>query len=145
MLVSKALATKIGAGVAAAGIAVGGGAAVANASSTPNHAHKARLHTSLSIAAGPGHVVKGKYPHTVAWIAGRLTSHRVGLAGQWILLRRDESGRWVTVNEKKTGFRGFVTFKVHGLRHGASFRLVYRGQANFAPSKSDIITIAPVK
>jgi hypothetical protein len=143
MLVSKALATKIGAGVAAATIAVGGGAAVANAA-TANH-DKARLATSLSIAAGPGHVVKHKYPHTVAWIKGRLTSHRVGLAGQEILLKRDEKGKWVTVQERKTNFRGWVTFKVHALRDGASFRLVFRGQANFAPSKSDIITIAPVK
>ncbi len=141
MLVSKALATKIGAGVAAATIAVGGGAAVANAATT----HKAKLATSLSIEAGPGHAVKGKYPHTVAWVKGRLVSHKVGLAGQHVLLKRDEKGKWVTVNEKKTGLRGWVTFKVHGLRNGASFRLVYTGNANFAPTKSDIITIAPVK
>jgi hypothetical protein len=146
MLVSKALATKIGAGVAAAGIAVGGGAAVANASST--HAHKGRIPTTLAITAGPGHVVKHKYPHTVAWIKGHLTTATkpsFDVPGVKVWLERDVKGTWTVVNHARTNRRGWVTFRVHGLRNGASFKLVFFGNKFLKPAASDIVTIAPVK
>ncbi len=146
MLVSKALATKIGAGVAAATIAVGGGAAVANAATT--HAHPSRIPTNLAITAGPGHVVKGKYPHTVAWIKGHLTTATkpsFDVKGVRIVLERDIKGTWTPVQHAKTGRLGFVTFKVHGLRNGASFKLVFFGNKTFKPAVSDVVTIAPVK
>jgi hypothetical protein len=142
MLVSKALATKVGAGVAAAAIAVGGGAAAANASTTATH-HKHKLATTLSIAGGEGHVRKNGT--TIDWILGRLTSHRVGIGDATIHLARFEHGKWVWRQEKVTGRNGFVLFHVYALAKGASFRLRYTGNVNFAGTRSDIITIAPVK
>jgi hypothetical protein len=143
MLVSKALATKIGAGVAAAAIAVGGGAAVANASSTPSLQHKHKLATTLSIAGGEGHVRKNGT--TIDWIRGRLTSHGSGIGDATIHLARFEHGRWVWKQHEVTGRNGYVLFHVYALARGASFRLRYTGNINFAGTRSDIITIAPVK
>jgi hypothetical protein len=145
MLVSKALATKIGIAVATTGFAVSG-AAVANAATT--HAHHSRIPTKLSISAGPGHVRKHKYPHTVAWIKGHLTTATkpsFDVKGGRVVLERDVKGKWVVVQHATTGRYGWVTFRVHALRNGASFKLVFRGLKNFRPSTSDIITIAPVK
>jgi hypothetical protein len=145
MLASKALATKIGAAVAAATVAVSG-AAAANAATT--HAAKTKTPTTLTITAGPGHVRKHRYPHTVAWIKGHLTTATTpsaDVSGGLILLKRDIKGHWVTVQHARTGRYGYVRFRVHALRHGASFELVFRGLRNFSRSKSDVITIAPVK
>lgn len=142
MLVSKALATKIGAGAAAAAIAVGGGAAVANASTAP-HVAKHKLATTLSIAGGEGHVRKNGT--TIDWIRGRLTSHGSGVGDATIHLARFEHGRWVWKQERATGRNGYVLFHVYALAKGASFRLRYTGNVNFAGTRSDIITIAPVK
>jgi hypothetical protein len=142
MLVSKALATKIGAGVAAAAIAVGGGAAAANAATTATH-HKHKLATTLSIAGGEGHVRKNGT--TIDWIRGRLTSHGSGIADATIHLARFEHGKWVWTQHKVTGRLGYVLFHVTALAKGASFRLRYTGNINFAGTRSDIITIAPVK
>lgn len=141
MLVSKALATKIGAGVAAAAIAVGGGAAAANASTATPHKHK--LATTLSIAGGEGHVRKNGT--TIDWIRGRLTSHRTGIGDATIHLARLEKGKWVWKQERVTNRNGYVLFHVYALAKGASFRLRYTGNINFAGTRSDIITIAPVK
>ncbi len=143
MLVSKALATKIGAGTAAAAIAVGGGAAAANASTAPAHAAKHKLATTLSIAGGEGHVRKNGT--TIDWIRGRLTSHGSGIGDATIHLARLVHGKWVWKQERATGRNGYVTFHVYALAKGASFRLRYTGNINFAGTRSDILTIAPVK
>jgi hypothetical protein len=143
MLVSMAL-TKIGIGVAAATVAVSG-AAVGNAAT--GHAHHSRIPTKLSIKAGPGHVRKHRYPHTVAWIQGQLTTATrpsFDVHGVRVVLERDVKGKWVVVQRKETFHYGWVTFRVHALRHGASFKLVFRGTRNFRPAASDVITIAPV-
>ncbi len=145
MLVSKALATKIGIGAATATLAVSG-AAVANAATT--HAQHSRIPTNLAITAGPGHVVKHKYPHTVAWIKGHLTTATkpsFDVKGGRVVLERDIKGKWTAVGHRTTNRLGWVTFKVHALRNGASFKLVFIGSKNFKPATSDIITIAPVK
>lgn len=145
MLVSKSLATRIGAVVAAATIAVSG-AAAANAATT--HAAKTKTPTTLTITAGPGHVRKHRYPHTVAWIKGQLTyntSPAVGLPHARVFLKREGAkGHWYVVQIGRTGRFGYVRFRVHALRKGASFELVFRGNRKYAGSKSDVITIAPV-
>jgi hypothetical protein len=145
MLVSKALATKIGTAVAAATIAVSG-AAVANAATT--HAHAKRIPTVLTITAGPGHVVKHKYPHTVAWVAGQLTTATrpsFTVKGVTIVLERDIKGTWTVTQHATTNRLGKVRFRVKALRNGASFKLVFVGNKNFKPATSPIVTIAPVK
>jgi hypothetical protein len=145
MLVSKALATKTVIGVATVGFAVSG-AAVANAATT--NAHHSRIPTKLAITAGPGHVRKHQYPHTVAWIKGHLTTATkpsFDVKGVRVVLERDVKGKWVVVQHANTGRLGWVTFRVHALKNGASFKLVFRGTRNFKPATSDIVTIAPVK
>jgi hypothetical protein len=141
MFVSKALATKVGVGVAAATVAVSG-AAAANAATVAGH-HKHKLATTLSIAGGEGHVRKNGT--TIDWIRGRLTSHGSGVGDATIHLARFEHGKWVWKQEKATGRYGYVTFHVYALAKGASFRLRYTGNINFAGTRSDAITIAPVK
>jgi hypothetical protein len=145
MLVSKALAIKVSAAVATAGLALSG-AAVANAATT--HAHHSRIPTRMFIQAGPGHFRTHRYPHTVAWIQGHLTTATrpsFDVHGVRVLLERDFNGRWVVTQHKETFRYGWVTFRVRALRHGASFKLVFTGNRFFRPTASDIITIAPVK
>jgi len=145
MLVSKALAVKIGAGVAAATIAASGAAAANGATA---HAAKTRTPTTLVATAGPGHIRHHRYPHTVAWIKGHLTSNTTPagqVSGARVFLKREgRRGHWYVVQIRRTGRFGNVFFRVHGLRRGASFKLVFRGNRNFARSKSNVITIAPV-
>ncbi|HXW44674.1 MAG TPA: hypothetical protein VEL03_07805 [Streptosporangiaceae bacterium] len=146
MLVSRALATKIGVGVAAAAIAVSG-AAAADAATT-HHARPGKVPTALTITAGPGHVRKHRYPHTVAWIKGHLTTatkRRHDVAGATVILERDIKGVWTPVQDARTGRHGWVRFRVDALRHGASFKLVFLGTKHLKRAVSDIITIAPVK
>jgi hypothetical protein len=145
MLASKALATKIGAAAAVATVAASG-AAVANAATT--HAHHSRITTRLAITAGPGHVRKHEYPHTVAWIKGHLTTATkpsFDVKGVTVVLERDIKGKWTPVQHARTGRYGWVRFRVHALRHGASFKLVSHRTKNFKSAVSDIVTIAPVK
>jgi hypothetical protein len=146
MRVSKSLAARVGAVVATAAIAVSGAAAVANAS-TPATA-KVKTPTTLVATAGPGHIRHHRYPHTVAWIKGQLTSNTTPagqVSGARVFLKREgRKGHWYVVQIGRTGRLGYVRFRVHGLRKGATFELVFRGNRNFAASKSNVITIAPV-
>jgi hypothetical protein len=147
MLVSKALATKLGVGVAAAAIAVSG-AAAADAATTAHDAIPGKIPTVLTITAGPGHVRAHKYPHTVAWIKGHLTSAtrpKFDIGHARVVLERDVNGVWKVVQHGYTGRYGWVRFRVHALHQGASFKLVFRGTKHLRHAVSDIVTIAPVK
>jgi hypothetical protein len=145
MRVSKSLVARVGTVVAAAAIAVSGVAA-ASASTAPQA--KVKTPTTLVATAGPGHVRHHRYPHTVAWIKGHLTSNTTPageVSGARVFLKREgRKGHWFVVQIGRTGRFGNVRFRVHALRKGASFELVFRGNRNFAASKSNVITIAPV-
>jgi len=142
MLVSKALAVKAGTVVAAAGL-VAGGAAVANAATT--HPAKVKEPTILTAKVGPTHINK-KHPFGAAHILGQLTGTGTPapqISGKRILLEREnKKGQWVVVQRGRTGRHGFVHFLVHHVAKGATFELVFRGTANFAPSTSNVIVIS---
>jgi hypothetical protein len=140
MLVTKALAVKTGTVVAAAGL-VAGGAAVANAAST----HKVKEPTILTAHVGPTHINR-HHPYGAAHIRGQLTGTGTPapqISGKRILLERENAkGRWVVVQRGRTGRHGYVRFLVHHVAKGATFELVFRGTANFAPAKSSVIVIS---
>ncbi len=141
MLVSKTLAAKAGTVVAVAGLAVGGTAAAADAAT----AHKVREPTILTARVGPTHINK-RHPFGAAHITGQLTG--VGMpapqiTGARILLEREGSmGVWHVVQVARTGRHGFVRFLVHHVGKGATFDLVFPGNKNFAPSRSNVIVIS---
>jgi hypothetical protein len=141
MLFSKALAAKAGAVVAVAGLALGGVAAAADAST----AHKVKEPTVLTAKVGPTHINK-RHPYGAAHFTGRLTG--VGtpapeISGQRILLERESArGRWVITQRGRTGRFGYVRFLVHHVAKGATFRLVFRGNRNFARATSNTVVIS---
>jgi hypothetical protein len=141
MLFSKALAAKAGAVVAVAGIALGGVAASANAAT----AHKVKEPTVLTAKVGPTHINK-RHPYGAAHFTGQLTG--VGtpapeITGQRILLERENAkGHWLITQRGRTGRFGYVRFLVHHVAKGATFRLVFRGNRNFAATKSNVIVIS---
>jgi hypothetical protein len=143
MLVSKALAAKVGAVLVAGGIAVSGVAA-ANASTSPAR-HKVRTPTVLTAKVGPTHINK-RHPYGAAHITGQLTVPTTPagqVTGARVLLERETAkGRWIVVQRGRTGFHGYVRFFVHHVAKGATFDLVFRGNKNFAPSKSNVIIIS---
>jgi hypothetical protein len=142
MVVTKALAAKVGAVALAGGIAVSGVAA-ANAS-TPN-GHKVKEPTILTAKVGPTHINR-RHPYGAAHITGHLTG--VGtpapqISGKRILLERERAnGTWRIVQHGRTGRHGYVRFLVHHVAKGATFKLVFRGTANFARATSNTIVIS---
>jgi len=140
MLFSKTLAAKVGTVVALAGLAVGSVAATANAAT----AHKVKEPTVLTATAGPIHINK-RHPFGAAHITGQLTglgTPAPQISGMRILLERETTaGHWVVVQVGRTGRHGFVRFLVHHVAKGATFDLVFRGNKNFAPSRSNVIVI----
>jgi hypothetical protein len=145
MRVSRSLAARVSAVVATAAVALSGAAAVANAA-TP--AAKVKTPTTLVAVAGPGHIRHHRYPHTVAWIVGQLTTNTTPtreVRGVRVFLKRESAkGHWYVVEIGRTGRYGKVRFRVRALRKGASFELVFRGNRKLAKSTSNVVTIAPV-
>jgi hypothetical protein len=149
MRISKSLAVKVGTVVATAAIAVGGVATVASASTPDAAAHvaKVRTETILTGHARPVHVNK-RHPYGTAHIVGQLTTPGTP-AGEvtgvriW-LLRRGAHGKWHVVRVHRTGRFGRVAFQVYHVAKGATFELVFRGNINFARSKSPVIVISTV-
>jgi hypothetical protein len=141
MFLSKTLAAKAGTVIAVAGLAIGGVAASANAAT----AHKVKEPTVLTAKVGPTHINK-KHPYGAAHFTGHLTG--VGtpapqISRQPILLERENAkGHWVITQRGRTGYHGYVRFLVHRVAKGATFRLVFRGSKNFAPSTSNVIVIS---
>jgi hypothetical protein len=140
MSVSRSLVAKIGAVVATAAVALSGAAAAADASTT---AHL-KVTTALSIA----NTTPKAHPHqTTAWVYGQLTApndNSAPVRGVWVWLeRKGAKGHWVAVQAERTGRKGNVRFFVHVRKTAVSFRLVFRGNRNFAKSVSATDTIAP--
>jgi hypothetical protein len=140
-MLSKTLAAKAGTVIAVAGLALGGVAASANAST----AHKVKEPTVLTAAVGPTHINK-RHPYGAAHFTGQLTG--VGtpapeISRQRILLERENAnGKWVITQRGTTGYLGKVRFLVHHVAKGATFRLVFRGSRNFDGSTSNVIVIS---
>jgi hypothetical protein len=70
--------------------------------------------------------------------AGQVTGVRVNL---W---REGAKGRWHEVQHARTGFHGFVRFRVYHVAKGATFQLRFPGNRNFARSRSSVIVISAV-
>lgn len=150
MRIFKSLAVKVGTiVVATTAIAVGGVATIANASTPDAAAHvtKVKTPTILTGHARPVHVTR-RHPHGTAHIVGQLTTPgtpagEVTGARIW-LLREGPHGRWHVVQMDRTGRLGRVNFQVYHVAKGATFELVFRGNVNFARSKSPVIVISTV-
>jgi hypothetical protein len=144
MRVSKSLVARFGTVVAAAGIALGSVAATADASTAH---HKVKTQTILTGSAKPVHVNK-HHPFGTAHIVGQLTTPGTP-AGQVTgvrvnLWREGAKGRWHEVQHARTGFHGFVRFRVYHVAKGATFQLRFPGNRNFARSRSSVIVISAV-
>jgi hypothetical protein len=143
MLFSKALAVKAGTVVALGGLAVGGVAATANAST----GHKVKELTEILDHVSPTRV-NHNHPHGAAWITGQLLGtgqvpHNQITGQKVYLVRLEKNGTWkVTQPGHVTGRLGKVRFFVHYVKHGATFELVFRGSKNFAASRSHPIDIS---
>jgi hypothetical protein len=149
MRISKPLAVKVGTVVATAAIALGGAATIASASTPDPAAHvtKVKTPTILTGHARPVHVNK-RHRHGTAHIVGQLTTPgtpagEVTGARIW-LLREGPHGRWHVVRMHRTGRFGRVAFRVYHVAKGATFELLFRGNVNFARSKSPVIVISTV-
>ncbi|MGO8957930.1 MAG: hypothetical protein ACLQFR_11250 [Streptosporangiaceae bacterium] len=139
MRVSSHLAARFGAAVAAAAIAVTGAATAANAAAAP-----AKVTTALSIS---NTTPKAHRHQTTAIVKGQLTAvstQTSPVRGAWVLLQRQgPKGHWFAVKAERTGRHGFVAFRVHLRKSAVSFRLLFRGNRNFAKSVSAVDTISP--
>jgi hypothetical protein len=145
MRLPKSLAVRIGAVGAVAAIAMTGATAAADASivhpSAPAAAaHRIPTHLGIANSAPVGHPNQ-----TTAVIAGHLTAvhHNLRHLRVW-LERLGAKGHWNVVKVHLTRAHGHVFFRVHVGKKPATFRLVFRGTRNFAPSVSHTDTISPV-
>lgn len=143
MRVSKSLVARFGAVVATAALTVGSVAATADAST----AHKVKTATILTGSARPVHVNR-HHPFGTAHIVGQLTTPGTP-AGQVTgarinLWREGPHGRWHLVQHARTGWHGFVRFRVYHVAKGATFKLKFPGNRNFARSQSSVIVISAV-
>jgi len=140
MRVSSHLTTRIGAAVAAAAIVVTGATAAASAATSA----PAKVTTALSISNS---TPKGHPHQTTAIVKGQLTAvstHTSPVRGVWVLLQRQSpKGHWFAVKAERTGRHGRVAFRVHVRKAAVNFRLLFRGNRNFARSVSAVDTISP--
>jgi hypothetical protein len=136
------LAARVGAVAAAAAIAVTGvttaaSAATAAPASIATVAHTAakRIPTTLAIS--------NTLPrHKTAIINGHLTAGTFNLRHLRVwLLRKGFKGHWYVAQTKLTERFGHVLFWVHVGKNPVKFRLAFRGNRNFAPSLSSVVTI----
>jgi len=145
MRLPKSLAARIGAVGAVAAIAMTGATAAADASvvhpAAPAAAAVHRIPTHLAIANSTP-VLHGQ--QTTAVVAGHLTAagHNLRHLRVW-LERLGPKGHWNVVKVNRTRPHGHVYFRVHVGKKAATFRLVFRGTRNFAPSVSLTDTISP--
>jgi hypothetical protein len=132
---------RLGAVAAAAAIATTGAMAasgVADATVT----HPARVATALSIKAGKPVALRHV---TTARVGGRLTSGTSPIRFKPVWLERQgPHGHWFPIRREFTGVHGWVVFRVFERKTG-SFRLLFRGSPNFAPSVSAPVTVTAAK
>jgi hypothetical protein len=148
MRLPKSLAARIGAVGAVAAIALTGAATAANASTAQQPApaaapaahHRIPTHLGIANSAPVGHAHQ-----TTAILRGRLTAAHHNLRHLRVWLERlGAKGRWHVVKVNRTHAHGRVYFRVHVGKKAGTFRLVFRGTRNFAPSVSRTDTISPV-
>jgi hypothetical protein len=140
MRLPKSLAVRVGAVCAAAAIGIGGGVAAADAATA------APAHTKVPTALSIANTTPKAHRHvTTAVVYGQLTGPDGStIAGKRIFLQRQgPKGHWLVVQIGRTHANGWVRFRVHVRKTAANFRLVFRGQRNFAKSVSAVDTIAP--
>jgi len=131
--------TRAASGAAAAAAAVLALAGPASAS-TPPAAHHVRAHTTLSIVESKNVIKAG---HTDV-ISGRLAANGVGLKGHLVYLDRWNGVKFVEVKVKLTGGHGGVSFVVSP-DVTARYELVYKGNANFSPTHSGVVTVKVIQ
>jgi len=132
------LAARIGAVAATAAIAVTGATAAASASTA---APVSRIPTTLTISNSTP--VAHRH-HTTSVINGHLTAGTYNLRHLRVWLQRQgPKGHWYVIQTKLTRSHGHVLFRVRIGKNAVSFRLVFRGNRNFAKSVSAVDTIAP--
>jgi hypothetical protein len=123
--------TRVASGVAVAATAVLALAGPASAAPVPP-----RVHTTLSIVESKNVIRAG---HTDV-VSGRLAADRIGLRDRLVYLDRWDGIRFVEVRVKLTGGHGGVSFVVQP-DVTARYELVYKGNANFAPTHSGVVTV----
>ena len=106
-----------------------------------------RVHTTLSIVQSRNVIKAGQKDV----ISGRLVAGHYGLAHKFVYLDRWFSkwvlgrwqGKWVPVRVGLTGPHGWISFAVwpHVTAH---YKLVYRGNQQFAPTHSGVVTVKVV-
>jgi len=97
-----------------------------------------RVHTTLSIVASRNVIKAGQRDV----ISGRLAAGRYGLPHKFVYLDR-WFGHWVPVRVGLTGPHGGISFVVWP-HVTARYKLVYRGNQNFAPTHSGVVTVRVV-
>jgi hypothetical protein len=96
------------------------------------------VHTTLSIVASRNVIKAGQRDV----ISGRLAAGRYGLARKFVYLDR-WFGHWGPVRVGLTGPHGGISFVVWP-HVTARYMLVYRGNQNFAPTHSGVVTVRVV-
>jgi|HubBroStandDraft_5_1064220.scaffolds.fasta_scaffold409581_2 hypothetical protein len=147
MRLPKSWAVRIATVGAAAAIAVTG-ATAANAATaagagtaSPAHVHRIATHLTIKNSAPVLNTTTSK---TTSVIDGRLMHGTHGLRYFRVYLERQGAhGYWHVVQHAASRKYGHVFFRVQVGKKAASFRLVFRGTANFARSTSLVDTIAP--
>jgi hypothetical protein len=121
---------------AASGVAVAAAAVLALAGPASAATAHPRVHTTLSIVEAKNVIKAG---HTDV-VSGRLAADRIGLKGHLVYLDRWNGIKFVELRVKLTGANGGVSFVVQpGVT--ARYELVYRGNADFAPTHSGVVTV----
>jgi hypothetical protein len=123
----------------AAVIAAGGAMATASAASAAPAAPKLATHLLIAKHRAVEHHKK------VTVIGGDLRSHKSGLVGKVVFLdRKVPGGQWTQVGKEVTGKLGGVVFVVNP-QVTARFVLVFKGDANFRPSHSRVVSVVKPK
>jgi hypothetical protein len=129
---------RLGAVAAAAAIATTGAVAASGAADAAVTHPGARVATALSIKAGKPVAL---HHFTTARVGGQLTAGTTPIRFKWVLLERQgPRGHWFPIRRELTRVHGWVVFRVFERKTG-SFRLLFRGSPNFAPSVSAPVTI----
>ena len=125
------LLTRAGSLAAAAVIATTGAMATAGAAGATTQAR--RLPTHLSVTTVPA-------SHDRTVILGKLTSEGFPLRNKIVFLDRKSGIFLIQVAHRYTDRHGAVAFIVGPLKKATQYVLVYKGNANFAPSHSRFVT-----
>ncbi len=133
---------RLGAVAAAAAIASTGVVASSGVADAAVTHPASRVATALSIKAGKPVALRHV---TTARVGGRLTSGTSPLRFKPVWLERQgPHGHWFPLRRELTGVHGWVVFRVFERKTG-SFRLLFHGSPNFAPSVSAPITVTAAK